>query len=487
MRGGPTLNAARRDGVRGALLAVVLGFTAPAAAQPFDRAAWVADFNQLKDAVTRRSPNLEWAAERGMDLPATERRARERLAAATDDAGARVALDRFVRSFADGHMELSWPAPPRASAAPALRSTCAALGYRSDPDSDAAATRLAGYAPVGPQDGPVRAGLVRQAGRTLGVLRIPIFAPSESMCAAVLAERGMPADAPCDAKCADGLSRRADALFLSAIADRIRLLAAAPADLLLLDVAGNGGGDDSSIATARMIGGPDVPTPRLAFLRSAARLEDLAEDEAELWAGLAEADPADRALVRRLLPTYAKARAQAARPCDLSPLWRGERADCTNLVNGPFHAGGLTPTDPFGGPRTGVWAAQISATARFAFTPARWTGPVLVLVDGNSASSTELLAAMLQDARRAVIIGSPTFGAGCGWTLPREDVVLRHSGGRLALPDCARRRRDGSNELDGIEPDILVGFRQFDTPEQRVRRLLSRLPVAIDATMRMPR
>jgi hypothetical protein len=65
--------------------------------------------------------------------------------------------------------------------------------------------------------------------------------------------------------------------------------------------------------------------------------------------------------------------------------------------------------------------------------------------------------------------------------MPREDTVLRNSGGRLAIPDCARFRRDGRNEINGIEPDILIGFRQFDTPAQRVDRLARRLPAAVDA------
>ena len=232
-----------------------------------------------------------------------------------------------------------------------------------------------------------------------------------------------------------------------------------------------------------MIGGADVPAPRLAFTRTAERLKDLEQDEAEIRAGLGANRQIGAAFTRRVLDNYAQARAQAANPCDLSPLWQGKAASCSNLVRGSFYAGGLAPVDPPGLPRSGVWAEKISATVRFNYAPGQWTKPVMVLVDQNSASSTELLAAMLQDAGRATIVGSPTFGSGCGWTIPKQDVVLRHSGGRLTIPDCARFRRDGRNEIDGVEPDVLVGFRQFDTPTQKVRRLLTRLPGAIDATL----
>jgi len=54
--------------------------------------------------------------------------------------------------------------------------------------------------------------------------------------------------------------------------------------------------------------------------------------------------------------------------------------------------------------------------------------PVIVLVDGNSASAAEVLAAALSDQRRAVVIGSSTLGKGLVQTiLPLPD------GGALSL------------------------------------------------------
>jgi hypothetical protein len=78
------------------------------------------------------------------------------------------------------------------------------------------------------------------------------------------------------------------------------------------------------------------------------------------------------------------------------------------------------------------------------------------------------------------VAGAPSVGSGCGWTLPRQEIVLKNSGGRLLMPDCARLRRDGSNELDGIQPDLLIGFRRFDSQPQRVRRLEAALPQVIE-------
>jgi hypothetical protein len=60
--------------------------------------------------------------------------------------------------------------------------------------------------------------------------------------------------------------------------------------------------------------------------------------------------------------------------------------------------------------------------------------------------------------------------------LGHEAIVLERSRGELFLPDCARFRRDGSNELDGIQPDYLIGFRRYDSPRQRLQRLRAALP-----------
>ena len=91
---------------------------------------------------------------------------------------------------------------------------------------------------------------------------------------------------------------------------------------------------------------------------------------------------------------------------------------------------------------------------------------------------------MLQDNRAAVILGAPTAGAGCGHTRGGLDTVLQHSGARLRLPDCARFRADGSNEVSGIDPDVLIGFRENDGPARRAKRLAVALPAALELARR---
>ena len=109
-----------------------------------------------------------------------------------------------------------------------------------------------------------------------------------------------------------------------------------------------------------------------------------------------------------------------------------------------------------------------------------WRGPLLVLVDGETWSAAEEFAAVLQDNHAATIIGEPTGGAGCGHTDGSEPATLSNSGAKLSLPDCARLRADGSNEVRGILPDVALPWGRHDGPRLRAAELLKALPVVVD-------
>jgi carboxyl-terminal processing protease len=76
-----------------------------------------------------------------------------------------------------------------------------------------------------------------------------------------------------------------------------------------------------------------------------------------------------------------------------------------------------------------------------------------ILVDGNSASASEIFAACLQDYKRAVVIGDKTFGKGSVQTI----FALPENGGaiRLTTAKYYTPSRRIINE-HGIEPDIKV-------------------------------
>jgi hypothetical protein len=467
--------------LRPTIVAAILACSSALAAAPaYDRAAWLADFESLRDAMTRGYPNLEWAVERGMDLPALQKLAISRLESATDDAQARRALERFVAAFGDGHLQLIWPgAGGNAShESPESGPLCRRLGYESQPDTSAIGARLPDYAALDEQN-PWAAGIVTREGKRVAILRIERFAPQTPECTAALTALKLSESDACDDSCAARVRARIDELFVAGMERRLRALESRQPDLLLVDLATNGGGDDSTIALAWMLS-TDAPSPAIAHMRGEPLDKYLTELQESLAKAAKRATRADRPLFERASVSIKAAAKEASLACDRSPLWRGDPISCSGTVRGPFSAGDLID-------RAVVARSEgsevISSTPRYSFTPGFWSRPVAFLVDGNTASAAELIAAMLQDARRAVVIGSPTFGAGCGWMLTPQPTTLPRSGGTLHIPDCSRFRADGRNEVEGITPDVLIPFRRYDTPKQRVMRLETAWP-AVFAKMK---
>jgi len=78
--------------------------------------------------------------------------------------------------------------------------------------------------------------------------------------------------------------------------------------------------------------------------------------------------------------------------------------------------------------------------------------PIVVLVNGGSASASEIVAGALQDHKRAVIMGNKTFGKGSVQTiLPmNNNAALKLTTARYYTPSGR------SIQAQGIQPDILL-------------------------------
>jgi len=78
--------------------------------------------------------------------------------------------------------------------------------------------------------------------------------------------------------------------------------------------------------------------------------------------------------------------------------------------------------------------------------------PMVVLINGGSASASEIVAGALQDHRRAVIMGTKSFGKGSVQT-----IVPISNGAALKLTTARYYTPNGrSIQASGIEPDIIT-------------------------------
>lgn len=78
--------------------------------------------------------------------------------------------------------------------------------------------------------------------------------------------------------------------------------------------------------------------------------------------------------------------------------------------------------------------------------------PLLVLVNGGSASASEIVAGALQDQKRAIIAGTSTFGKGSVQTVLQigEDKAIKLTTARYYTPNGR------SIQAEGIKPDIVI-------------------------------
>jgi hypothetical protein len=128
---------------------------------------------------------------------------------------------------------------------------------------------------------------------------------------------------------------------------------------------------------------------------------------------------------------------RAAPSCDRSPIWKGEKPACSI----------------YGGAPTTEWIESDG--------PPAWDGPLAVIVDHDTASAAEEFATWLSDNDRAKIGGVKTYGAGCGYIDGGNAFAFKAAPMHLMIPNCSRVRRDGTNEIEAVTPDVFIDWQKL--------------------------
>ena len=128
--------------------------------------------------------------------------------------------------------------------------------------------------------------------------------------------------------------------------------------------------------------------------------------------------------------------------CDRTPIWKGEKV-CSVFGDAP-------------------------ETATLEGKGA-WKGPLFVLADRGTGSASEDFVAWFKDNHAATILGARTAGAGCGYVNGGGRFELKEIGFEVQMPNCARFLADGTNEVEGITPDIPLPLDKTD--EEKIAAL----------------
>ena len=101
--------------------------------------------------------------------------------------------------------------------------------------------------------------------------------------------------------------------------------------------------------------------------------------------------------------------------------------------------------------------------------------PIVLLINGGSASASEIVAGALQDHRRALVLGTRSFGKGSVQTIV---PLMGHGAMRLTTARYFTPR-GRSIQAKGIEPDIIVEQAKIEPIKKRARRSEKDLPGAL--------
>ncbi|MCI0486231.1 MAG: S41 family peptidase [Blastocatellia bacterium] len=455
----------------------------------FSREPWIEDYQALKRYLQEGYANLEWMQQhRKIDLAALDAKTRQSLSEAKTDEEAKRALKQFLETFRDGHLGLREASGPDTTESndPLVfnsdtpgREVCRSLGYRF---------RLRNYSiPIDKDSGFRTVSTGRDAfttgilsldnGKKYGALRIPLFSPTGYWlnCEEGWEEYRKRLTGACGPEC-QWQFRLFTADRLSAmLAEQVKALQSMKVDGLIVDIGGNGGGTEWVDPIARILSEKRLRAPRVGRIRHPHSVRAIERNIALVEKDLARKDltPRQTDILTEAKKKLHRLASEVGSPCDKSKIWTlaARTTGCSMMNSTPIFSTGV-----FDYARPGEFEGLLSkfvlfGSSQYAYEEGAFKGPLIIIVDRSTASASEYFAAMFQDDEAAIIAGEPTRGVGCGYTNGGLSLTLPNSRMRVAMPDCARYRRDDTNEIEGVHPDLLIWDEKDDKPARAAKFL----------------
>ncbi|MCL6272514.1 S41 family peptidase [Muricauda sp. 2012CJ35-5] len=442
---------------------------------------WLQDFELLKQEMTSGYANLKYAKEKeGLDLIQLSDTTRINLKKAESQKKAQEIIRKFLSVFKDGHLNATLIKEesingseaeqlPNSNEMDSLALT--KMNYQNvDIQKTIKFDSIDGFHSLSTDTNPFESSIIKNGGHSIGVIRIEIFLTRWYLQTANMEWKSFKKtfDGDCDEDCQWTFYQKVEDKLLEHLTDRIDELKNMGMEALIINVSNNGGGTEWCNAVANLLTSKHLKHLDASFVRHK-HWTGILED----YLSLVQNDLKNTQLKPDLISKLEKLESllselieKTKEYCDPSHVWSNQNLNCLELIQNPFF-GEL----PFGIGQheqlEELESKSLLEIERFLpFKKGVYDGPLYIVQDKYSGSATEEFSSLLQANDAAIIVGEVSYGAGCGYNHGGFKLNLPHIGLTIRMPDCARFRKDGMNEIHGIEPDIKINWNKKNSHEK---------------------
>lgn len=447
--------------------------------QPSDeKLLWLKDYEYLKEELTVGYANLHEAVKKeNIDLVELNQVTITGLKNATSKSEAQSIIQSFLKKFNDGHLR-AFPIK-----APSITDQEADNNVYKTDSIDLALEKMgfeknevfysirydsiSGYRSLKLNDDPFDTGIVVSSKGNIGVLKLHSFGhwPYWKTAVKLWKLYREKIDKSCDSDCQEEFIQEVESVLSKKLIERLEQLQKENISSVLLDVSDNGGGTSWYEEVARFFSNKNLIGSKMSFVKHKHWNSILKEH-----LKLIEQDISNLSIKKELKQKLKLFKAlvqekinQTQKNCSLEEVWKQQKFDCTKLIEHSYAT--KLPFDIINDEQFNqLQTKQILNTSRFLpFRRNVYSGLLYIVQNKYSASATEGFTSLLQLNNEAVIIGKTSYGAGCGYSNGGINIELKNLGLIAKMPDCSRYRKDGKNEIYGIEPDIFINWKKNES------------------------